>query len=221
LYTSDRSAADAFAAGGDLDELVRSGYTVLAIDASGRGETVSTWRGFSDGWFAKTEKEAWLAMMTGRTLAGIRADDIIRGLDLLTGRGLLHGGAAIGFAKGLAGVDLLHAATIDSRFTDLALEEMLVSYRAAAQSPVHRQLSDVVVPGVLSRYDLQDLVAARKSGSVWILNSRSPAGPVVPLKAATAEYHFAIKELARAPARLRIGLRREGESVFRAYPELK
>jgi dienelactone hydrolase len=221
LYTSDRSAAEAFATGGDLDELLRSGYTVLAIDVSGRGETASTWRGFSDGWFAKTEKEAWLAMMTGRTLAGIRADDILRGLDLLTGRGLLHGGTAIGFAKGLAAVDLLHAATIDSRFVDLALEDMLVSYRAAVRSPVHRQLSDVVVPGVLSRYDLQDLLAARKAGAAWVLNARSPAGPVLPLKAVTAEYEFALKALAPTPVRLRIGLRREGESIFRAYRELK
>jgi dienelactone hydrolase len=221
LYTSDRSAVDAFAPGGDLDELSRLGYTVLAIDTAGRGETASTWRSFSDGWFSKSEKEAWLALMTGRTLVGVRVDDIVRGLDLLAERGLLHGGTAVGFGKGLAAVDLLHAATIDARFSALALEDMLVSYRSVARSPIHRQLLDVVVPGVLSRYDLPDLVAADTRRPVWILNAKSPTGSILRREDAAAAYEYAVKAFAGTPERVRIGLRRESEAVLRAYPELK
>jgi hypothetical protein len=220
LYTSGGSAATAFAAGGDLDELSRLGYTVLAIDTSGRGETASTWRSYSNSWFGSSEKEAWLALMTGRTLVGIRAGDIIRGLDLLNEKGLLHGGNAAGVGKGAAAVDLLHAAAIDSRFSALALEEMLVSYRAVAQSPIHRQIFDAVVPGVLTKYDLPDLVAAQAK-PVWILNAKSPAGVVLMKEAAAEAYGFASKALADRKDRLRIGLRREGEPVLEAYPELK
>jgi hypothetical protein len=74
---------------------------------------------------------------------------------------------------------------------------------------------------VLARYDLADLVAARNSGPVWILNARSPVGAILLRRDANAEYEYATKALAATPERLRIGLRREGESVFTTYPELK
>jgi hypothetical protein len=122
--------------------------------------------------------------------------------------------------KGAAAVDLLHAAAIDSRFSALALEEMLVSYRAVAQSPIHRQIFDAVVPGVLGKYDLPDLVAAQAK-PVWILNAKSPAGVVLMREAAAEAYGFASKTFADRKDRLRIGLRREGEPVLEAYPELK
>jgi hypothetical protein len=217
LYASEEGADAGFAPGGDLDELSRLGYTVLAIETSGRGETASTWRSYSAPWFGRSEKEAWLALMTGHTLVGIRAGDILRGLDLLAEKGLLHGGSAVGFGKGAAAIDLLHGAAIDSRFSALALEDMLVSYRSVAETPIHRQIFDSVVPGVLTKYDLPDLVAAQAPKPVWILNAKSPAGTVLMRKDAVAVYEFA----SGRTDRLRIGLRRENEPVLGAYPELR
>jgi dienelactone hydrolase len=213
LYISDRTAADAFAPGGDPDQLAAAGYTVLAVDTAGRGETT---RDSAEAWFANNEKDAWLALMTGRTLVGLRMDDILRGLDLLAKNSLLHGGTAVGFAKGLAGVDLLHAAAIDDRFSGLVLEEMLVSYRSVAQAPVHRQFIEALVPGVLGKYDLPDIVAARTSGPVWLMNAKSAVGRILRRAEVAAEY-----QLAASPERLRIGLRRENEPIFMAYPDLK
>jgi dienelactone hydrolase len=223
LYLSDARGSAAFTAGGDADQLARHGYTVFGIDVSGRGETASIWRSYSEPWFGRNEKEAWLALMVGRTLVSVRADDILRGLDLLAEKGLLHDGRAAGFAKGLAAVDLLHAAVIDPRFSALALEEMLVSYQAVARAPVHRQIFDAVVPGVLGRYDLPDLVAAQAPKPVWLLNARSPAGPILLRSEVQTAYESAARVYASAgaPGQLRIGLRSEQENVFEAYPEAR
>jgi cephalosporin-C deacetylase-like acetyl esterase len=213
IHTSDRTAADAFIPGGDLDQLASSGYTVFAVDTAGRGEYP---RASADSWFTKGDKDAWLALMTGQTLVGLRMADIIRGMDLLSERNLLYGGKAVGIAKGLAGVELLHAAAVDDRFSALALEEMLISYRSVAQSPIHRHFMDALIPGVLGKYDLPDLVAAAGSGPVWIINARSPVGAILRISEAAAEYK-AVGNVAG----FRIGLRRENESIFSVYPELK
>lgn len=91
LFVDERGKA---AADADITELARLGYTVLAVDPSGIGEIVSKWPGYSESWFGQ-EKTAWLALMVGRPLIGLRMDDILRGVDLLRERGLLYGGECL------------------------------------------------------------------------------------------------------------------------------
>ena len=137
LYTGERAS--------DAAALCSGGYTVLAIDLAGTGETASDWGSYSEGWFG-SDKVSWLALMVGRPLVGLRMADIVRGLDLLAQRNLLADGKASGVAKGTAGVSLLHAAAVDARLSRLVLENPLVSYRAIAETPIHRQIFDVVLP---------------------------------------------------------------------------
>jgi dienelactone hydrolase len=191
-------------------ELASLGYTVLSIDTAGRGETGGRWDSYSDSWFAG-DKVTWLALMVGRPLVGLRMQDIIRGLDLLEQRNLLGAGGCLGFGRGMAAVDLLHAAALDTRFSALALEGGLVSYQAIARSPIHRRIFDAIVPGVLPEYDLPDLAASLAPRPVWIVNARSPLGKDLTLAAAKAAY---------ALANLTVGLRREGETLESAYSAL-
>ena len=129
----------------------------------------------------------------------------------------------MGFGKGTAAVDLLHAATVDGRIQGLLLEDGLVSYEAIARTPIHRRIFESVVPGVLGQYDLPDLVAAQAPRRVALRNVRSPLGNAVRLSEAGAAYRFAEESYAAAKAtgRLTIGVRREGESVADAYPGLR
>ena len=56
--------------GGYIEQLVRKGYVVLAVDPIGVGETKHTsGRGLIDG---------YLGVLTGRSVVGIQAGDIIR-----------------------------------------------------------------------------------------------------------------------------------------------
>jgi cephalosporin-C deacetylase-like acetyl esterase len=222
VYVGERGKNGAAAPGGDVDQLAQLGYTVLALDPSGIGETAGTWPGYSSTWFGQ-EKITWLALMVGKPLVGLRMDDILRGVDLLSARGLLHDGECLSIGKGIVAVDLLHAAAVDDRVAGVAIEEGLLSYAAIARTPIHRQIFDAVIPGVLGHYDLPDLVASLAPRPVWLVNLRSPTGTQVFLREARAEYAYAEAAYIAAGARdkLTLGLRREGESLTEAYPGLR
>jgi hypothetical protein len=134
VYLDQAGKASGLRAEGAVDELARGGYVALVIDPAGIGETAGGWGGGS-AWFGQ-EKIAWLALMTGRLLVGLRMADVVRGIDVLGDRGL--GGKVIGIARGMLGVDLLHTAVIDSRLGAVVLDGSLVSFassRLAAESP--------------------------------------------------------------------------------------
>jgi cephalosporin-C deacetylase-like acetyl esterase len=222
LFVDERGKAAAAAPHGDIEELAQLGYTVLAVDPSGTGESASHWSSYSDSWFGQ-EKVTWLALMVGKPLVGLRMDDILRGIDLLRERNLLYGGECLGFGKGFAAVDLLHGAVMDGRIAGLVIEGGLLSYASIARTPIHRQIFDSVVPGVLGKYDLPDLVASLAPRPVWLVNMRSPLGNQVFLREARSEYEYAQAGYAAvgAAGALRLGLRREGESIGAAYPTLR
>jgi cephalosporin-C deacetylase-like acetyl esterase len=219
LYVDERGKTDASKAGGDVDELAQLGYTVLAVDVSGIGETAAPWSSYSNSWFGN-EKITWLALMVGKPLVGLRMDDILRGIDLLREKGLLYGGECLGVGKGTAAVDLLHAAVMDSRIAGVAIDGGLLSYASIARTPVHRQIFDAVIPGVLGKYDLPDLVAALAPRPVSLVNLRSPLGIPVFLRDAKSEYGYAAAAYTAAGAsnKLTFGLRREAEGVAAYVP---
>lgn len=221
LYVDGRGKAAA-APDGDIAQLAQLGYTVLAVDPSGIGETASHWSSYSNSWFGE-EKVTWLALMVGKPLVGLRMDDILRGVDLLSEKGLLYGGECLGFSRGFVGVDLLHAAVMDPRVAGVVIEDGLLSYASIARTPIHRQIFGWVIPGVLGKYDLPDLVASLAPRPVELVNMRSPLGNEVFLREVQSEYGYAQAGYAAlgAAGRLRLGLRREGERIAAAYPVLR
>lgn len=158
IYVDSRGKAAEAGISLDLDTLANLGYTVLALDTEGTGETASDWGGYSSEWFGQ-EKIAWLGLMVGRPLMGLRMEDISRGLDLLEQRQLAK--AATGFAKGMAAVDMLHAAVVDARIERLVLERMPASYRQFVQAPLHRNIHSIALSKVLRAYDLPNLATER------------------------------------------------------------
>ena len=70
------------------ERFARAGMVVLSVDARGLGETRSTAEGARTdfGRFFGDYDSGMTAMLIGKTLAGMRAEDIARGLDLLAAR---------------------------------------------------------------------------------------------------------------------------------------
>lgn len=221
LYLDEAGATAAARENGSGAALARLGYRVFALDLSGMGATTSRWGGYASAWFGQ-EKTAWLALMVGRPLVGIRMDDIGRGLDALAESDLLFDNRAMAFASGAAAVPLLHRAVLDTRLSHLLVEGGLISYAAMSAAPVHRQMFEAVVPNVLGSYDLPDLVAALAPRPVSLIDLRTPAGSVAPLPAVRSAYQFGVEayHAAGADTALRFGLRREGEALEQTYPEL-
>jgi dienelactone hydrolase len=222
VYVDERGKTAATAVGGDVEQLAQLGYTVLALDPPSSGETSSKWDDYSGAWFGQ-EKLTWLALMVGKPLVGIGMNDILRGVDVLRDRGLLYDGQCLGFGKGSAAVSLLHAAVLDDRISGLTIEGGLLSYAAVARTPLHRRIFETVIPGVLGKYDLPDLVASLAPRPVWLINLRSPLGIPVFLRDAEAEYAYAQTAYGAVGggSQFHLGLRHEAEPIAASYPALR
>lgn len=162
----------------DLQQLVKAGFVVLALDARGTGETAMAvppdGQRYS-GYFGDYAS-AMKALLAGKTLVGMRAADIVRGVDLLAARTEVDAGRIYGLGKEAGAVTLLHAAALDERIRKVALEGMLVSYESVVKNRIHRDVFESVVQGALKRYDLPDLVASLAPRAVWVVNAADPLG---------------------------------------------
>lgn len=181
---------------GDIPRLAARGYVVLAVDVRGCGETrpvpnddqsrdVYRYFGHYD--------SAMTAILIGKTLVGMRAEDIVRGVDMLAARPEVDGQQINGFGVGSGALTLLHAAVLDERIKKVALDRMLVSYHSAVTHKLHRDVLESVVPGALKAYDLPDLAAALAPRAVWILDAQDPLGKLVRVAEVKKEYARAVE----------------------------
>ena len=111
LYVNSKGKANS---GGEIEALVKSGVVVLAIDARGWGETSRKPIGEEGGWdtwnaLFPNYDNAMIALLLGKSLVAMRAEDIARGLDLLANRPEVDGEKIYGMGVGAATVPLLHA----------------------------------------------------------------------------------------------------------------
>jgi cephalosporin-C deacetylase-like acetyl esterase len=100
------------------------------------------------------------AELIGRTLLGMRVDDIIHAVDYLASRPDVDVASITVYGKGGAGVAALHAAALDRRITRVVLEDTPSSFRSILDNPLHQNAPEIVIPGVLAHYDIPDLIRA-------------------------------------------------------------
>lgn len=153
----DGKAADA-KEGGPIEAFTQRGYTVLAPDLLGTGET-GHGDLHGDAYFSGASHNLWYAaMLSGRSITGVRAGDIIRLVNLLSGSGCND---ICGYAKADMAPALVHAAVFTDKINSMILSEPFSSFMSVA---VHRFYNPFYilscVPGALGNYDLPDLEAA-------------------------------------------------------------
>ena len=73
LYLHDKGKAADAGAGGPIEKLVQAGDAVLAVDLRGNGQTQST----TPGLFGSDFQDAQIAYMLGRSVVGMRAEDVL------------------------------------------------------------------------------------------------------------------------------------------------
>lgn len=205
LYVHEAGKSAEAGPGGQIEELTRAGNIVMATDLSGMGETV----GAKDSWaseFFPGYDSAMKALLIGRTLVGLRVQDIACAMNVLLARPEVDPARVAGFGRGSAAVPLLHAAVLDDRFRSLVFTDMLVSYEAVVRHRIHRGVFENSVPGMLEHYDLPDLIASLAPRSVTIVDARDPLG--LPLTSGEANRSFSrvreVFRMAGAGERIRI-----------------
>ncbi len=202
IYVHGRGKSAAAAVGGEIEQFVKAGVIVLAIDLRGMGETRSRNAEGNDDfpvYFGDFES-AMTALHIGRPLVGMQMTDVLRGVDLLAARPDVERTKIYGFGKDAGAIPLLHAAAMDNRLSKIALEGMLASYQTVIQQQIHRQVFEQVIPGVLRSYDLPDVIAALAPRQVWIVNGVNALGQKMKLADLKKQYAAGIHVAERRPA---------------------
>jgi cephalosporin-C deacetylase-like acetyl esterase len=130
-----------------------------------------------DQYAAKQNIRAWVI---GKNMAGLRAGDILHGVDLLAGRSDVDPARISAAAREISGVWLLMAAALDPRISRIWLDQTPHSLRSALEVPLTRNLHDAVIPGFASHWDLNDLVKAIAPRPVFWTDPTDWTGNVVP-----------------------------------------
>lgn len=174
LYLHAAGKTAGIAVGGEIEDMVRKGYTVLAPDLLGLGEVGSS-QAVGDSNFEGSSYNVWFGfLLTGRSIVGVHASDIIRLGRLLKNQGIktVHG-----WANCKLGPALLHAAAFDPLFAKLILVESPVSYTSLVTH--HQYKPEYVmgtVPAALTAYDLPQLVASITHSKLLLISPVDAAG---------------------------------------------
>lgn len=144
--------------GGEAEWLAMNGFTVLAPDLLGTGEMAGSYAG--DAMISNVSYNVWFtSVITGRSITGIRAGDIIRLRMVLEKRSATNEIFAIG-RKELADA-LLFASSFDEEIKRIALIEPYSSYRSLVLSRFYYPgFVPGIVAGALTAFDLPDLAAS-------------------------------------------------------------
>jgi cephalosporin-C deacetylase-like acetyl esterase len=164
------------AAGGDLDRLAKAGRIVMVVEPRPTPAGTESIKSPLLGSFNLLSLRAFLV---GKTIIGLRMDDAIRAVNWLCARPDVDRAAISAYGNGPLGLTLLHAAALDTRIGRVLTENALTSYRMIVEEPIHRNVSEVVIPGVLRKYDTGDLLLALYPRPVTIINPEDAVGAPV------------------------------------------
>lgn len=177
--------------------LLESGYTVLAIDLRGRGETLGRYGPTYDTNFRLVANQVLL----GQPLAGRRAFDLVRALDYLASRPDLASNRVTVVGSGDDALPALLAAASDPRIHQLAISgsvHSFISQIRARTPPPSAKMGEAwndpqlrgrvnagdleldfgsVIPGALLHADLPDLTALIAPRKVLFCQARDHRDP--------------------------------------------
>ena len=100
------------------------------------------------------------------------------------------------YGKGGLGMVALHVAAIDERVARVILENSLLSYRTALEAGLHKNLSETVIPGVLTRYDTPQLMQAIFPRPILLINPTARSD-----KSSEVDWHSKHSHQHRPPTR--------------------
>jgi hypothetical protein len=169
IYLHPEGKEAAFSSGEGFEYLLKNGSLVLAPDMIGTGETgPGILAGDSE--IDSISYNLWFtAVITGRSLTGIRAGDVSKLATLLAEKYSIRKVSAVAIRE-MAPV-LLHAAAFDLKISNIALIRPYSSYRSILVSRFYKpSFVHSIVPGALNGYDLPDLAASLAPRNLLMLN---------------------------------------------------
>lgn len=207
------------APGGEIEQLVKQGYIVAAVDPLGVGETKNT--------ATRSLAPGYTGVLISRSLVGIQAGDIVRIARYLANNKEIDKDRIGALAKDGMCLPLIHAAAFEPMISNVTLIGGLVSYRSVAMNKIYRigvtkrEGGDLWHPyeidfdwgigGVLTAYDLPDLIGCIAPRKVAMLGIKDQMLENASEELINNEMEFPRRVYAgkNAAANLRIGLANE------------
>jgi cephalosporin-C deacetylase-like acetyl esterase len=199
------------APGGDVDRLAKAGRVVMVIDARPTPPGTESIKSPYLGSFNLLSLHAFLV---GKSIIGLRIDDAIRAVDWLASRRDVDPGSITVYGSGPQGMVALHAAVLDSRISRVVAANTLAAYRMIVDQPVHRNVSEIVIPGVLQHYDTSDLLTAIYPRPVIFLSPQDAMGAAVRV----SEFRTAISQALQTDQNLGASKRIEVQTLVPGDP---
>ncbi|WP_352423261.1 prolyl oligopeptidase family serine peptidase [Proteiniphilum sp.] len=191
LYIHPSGKAAQAGKDGEIEWFVRKGYTVLAPDLIGTGETgPGDWSGekdFSHKINTGLKYQVWYAsMFVARSIVGVRAADVVKLAGVLESQGAEQIYAVADYT--MAPI-LLHAAAFNTNINRIALHHPPMSYRSIVSTKFYSpSFTEILIPGVLQSYDLPYLAATCSPRRIIMLDAVDGAGEKAEITSVKAEY---------------------------------
>jgi hypothetical protein len=160
----------------ELDRLAKAGWVVEALQPT---PSPPGTEGLKSPYLGNFNLLSLRAFLVGKTIVGMQIDEAIRAVDSLVSRADVDTSRITIYGIGPLGIVALHTAALDSRIGKVVVENTLASYRMVLDQPLHRNISDVMIPGVLTKYDVGNLVMAISPRPVTIVNPQDATGTVI------------------------------------------
>ncbi len=191
LFLCEGDVGDIVKEPGSLDDVIRRGYAVCAIELRGRGISAPHLppAGPDYYWGERIEEMyAWANLVLGRPVLGQRVWDVLRALDYLESRPDVDYTHIHLLGQGANGLAALMAAVLDDRPRSVLLDHTVATYRSVAEAAHYALDFSAFVYGILREFDLPDLVGALSPRACWILNAADPTGGVLSESAVREQY---------------------------------
>lgn len=176
LYLDPEGKSAGAKEGGNIEQFVKQGITVLAPDLLDAGE-MGPGDLHGDAYFKGASHNMWYAsMLIGRSISGIQASDAVKLASLLR-KGEQHYTKISGLARKTMSPVLLLAAAFSKNIDDIILLEPYSSFMAVATERFYNPWFILsTVPAALQKFDLPDLASALAPGRMIIAAATDGSG---------------------------------------------
>ncbi|WP_167737446.1 acetylxylan esterase [Sphingomonas parva] len=156
LFLANQPQTALSAPNGLFERWTQAGWNVLALEPRGAGGTEEAKSPLTGDWTLLSLR----ALLVGRTPIGMRTDDALAALSWLATRAEVDPSRLEIYGVGALAPVALHVGVLDPRVTAVTSDGGILRYRDFVARPLSRDMAEVNLPAVLTRYDLPDLIAA-------------------------------------------------------------
>jgi len=211
---------------GEIFDLVHQGFALCAVDVRGLGICSPRYPRAGPLFYAGEHLEsgyAWAALTVGKPVVGQRVWDLIRSLDYLETRPDVDRGRILVVGQAGGALVALMGSALDDRARSIALDHMLLDYRALVESEEYSVGLSWLVFGILPELDVPDVIASLAPRPCFLMNVTGPRGETLAQSAVETRYQTAMSDYSRLGAgeRLQISVQPDREVVPTLWKWLK